>query len=109
MGTSWRRGHFLDPVIANMTAPINEAIARIFRDSTRTWFAEVTCLRCDRVIAVWAAGLLYRPGSGGGLGSRLSTDSRENVPVRCDRCRTTWNISGRGAGRRLREGLPPLA
>ena len=70
MGTSSRSGHFLDPVLASITAPVSEAIAGIFRDATRTWFAEVTCLHCDRVIAVSAAGLLTGPARAAGSALR---------------------------------------
>jgi hypothetical protein len=53
---------------------------------------------------------LYRLGDAGALGAPFSTDSRENVEVRCDRCGCRHQpISGRAVGRNRHNGRPLLA
>jgi hypothetical protein len=105
--------NFLAPVIANATAPAAEAVRRAIKSvMPHARLADVPCPRCGTVLVVWAAltGCLYRPTGGDALGLPLSTNRRERVTVACT-CHphATWKTSGRGVGRALHNGRPPLA
>jgi hypothetical protein len=102
--------HFLAPILTNAMASATEPARRAILDVVRAQLAEVPCPRCGTVLAVWAAstGCLYRVAEDGKLGLPLSTDRRERVPVACDRCDRAWHTSGRGVGRALHNGRPPL-
>jgi hypothetical protein len=102
-----RQVPFLAPVFANAMAPIAETISRVITGAV----VPVPCRRCGDTCALWAerTRCLYRPGKAGALGAPLSTDSRENVGVRCDRCGHRHRpISGRAVGRHRHNDRPLL-
>jgi hypothetical protein len=108
MGEQQRQVPFLAPVFANAMAPVTKTISRIITGAVEP----VPCRRCGGTCAVWAerTRCLYRPGAAGALGAPLSTDSRENVVVACDRCGHRHQpICGRAVSRNRHNGRPLLA
>ena len=106
-----RQVPFLAPVINRMMAPIVAPIAETARRALDSMVIEVPCPRCEEACALWEreSRLLYHVARDGALGLPLSTNHRENVPVRCDRCNRTYHTSGSAVGYNRRNSRPLLA
>ena len=94
-------------IVQAATAPLLDAVRRAI--GAPLLVSEVPCPHCcGRVVAVLVHGTrqLHRP-ERGLLGPPLGSH-RDRVRIACDGCKTRWETSGRGVGRRLHNGLPPL-
>jgi len=91
--------------MARLDAPMREALRRV----GQVEMSPVDCPKCGTTLAVFVPidGCLYR-WIDGRRGDPLSLDRRAEVPVRCEQCHTTRHTSGRGVGRALHNGRPPL-